>query len=269
MRRTADHPVSRCLLRLLRRKESARAAQLGMKLAKQHLQVLWDKARQAQERLRSAGLNPGIADGVPVTALLDEAARNALALLPEPANETIVCACHLCQAFPSTSRTPRPGRLALVPVHSVPSPVPVPRGRSAILPHLLYVSRTALARSGLCAVGQGTPAHSGTNAPAPAAPHRGRPAQTDSPSRSAQRSRSNSAARAKDCGRGATLPLILVTGARTSTVPKNSDPAREETSRQLLAGAGHVSMSVSTTPCGDPIVMVPPCPRDALACTWL
>jgi TonB family protein len=84
-------------------KDFERAAQLSMDLARQHLQVLRDEARQAQERLRSAGLNPGTADGVPgqqtvtalrqyqkahglpVTGLLDEATRNALGLPPEPA----------------------------------------------------------------------------------------------------------------------------------------------------------------------------------------
>src|SRR3989442_14103359 len=74
-----------------------------MAIANQHLQVLRDEARQTQERLRAAGLNPGAADGVPgqqtvtalrqyqkahglpVTGLLDEATRNALGLRPEPA----------------------------------------------------------------------------------------------------------------------------------------------------------------------------------------
>src|SRR3989442_9767286 len=54
-------------------KDFERAVQLGMELATQHLQVLRDEARQAQEHLRSAGFNPGMADGVPgqqtVTAL--------------------------------------------------------------------------------------------------------------------------------------------------------------------------------------------------------
>ena len=36
-----------------------------MELAQQHLQVLRDETRQVQERLRSAGYNPGAADGVP------------------------------------------------------------------------------------------------------------------------------------------------------------------------------------------------------------
>ena len=83
-------------------KDFERAAQLGMELAKQHLQVLRDEARQAQGRLRSAGLNPGTADGVlakqkvttlrqyqkahglSVTGLLDDATRNALELPSEP-----------------------------------------------------------------------------------------------------------------------------------------------------------------------------------------
>jgi TonB family protein len=84
-------------------KEFERAAQLGMELAKQHLQVLRDEARQAQERLRSAGWHPGPVDGVPgpqtvtalrqyqtahglpVTGLLDDATRHALGLPPAPA----------------------------------------------------------------------------------------------------------------------------------------------------------------------------------------
>ena len=84
-------------------KDFERAVQLGMELATQHLQVLRDEARQAQERLRSAGFNPGIADGVPgqqtvtalrqyqkarglpVTGLLDDTTRNTLGLPPEPA----------------------------------------------------------------------------------------------------------------------------------------------------------------------------------------
>jgi TonB family protein len=84
-------------------KDFARAVQLGMELAQQHLQVLRDEARQAQERLHSAGYHPGIADGVPgpqtvtalrqyqkaqglpVTGLLDEATRQALGLLSETA----------------------------------------------------------------------------------------------------------------------------------------------------------------------------------------
>jgi TonB family protein len=84
-------------------KDFERATQLGMELAKQHLQVLRDEARQAQERIRSAGFNPGTTDGVPgqqtvtalrqyqkahglpVTGLLDDATRNALGLPPEPA----------------------------------------------------------------------------------------------------------------------------------------------------------------------------------------
>jgi TonB family protein len=79
-------------------KDFERAAQLGMELAQQHLQVLRDETRQVQERLRSAGYNPGAADGVPgpqtvaalrqyqtaqglpVTGLLDEATRKALGL---------------------------------------------------------------------------------------------------------------------------------------------------------------------------------------------
>jgi len=84
-------------------KDFARAAQLGMDLARNHLQVLRDEARQVQEHLRRAGLNPGATDGVPgpqtitalrqyqkahglpVTGLLDDATRNALGLPPEPA----------------------------------------------------------------------------------------------------------------------------------------------------------------------------------------
>src|SRR5215475_199292 len=82
-------------------KDFERASQLGMELAHQHLQVLRDEARQAQERLRSAGYNSGAADGVPgpqtvtalrqyqkaqglpVTGLLDEATRQALGLFSE------------------------------------------------------------------------------------------------------------------------------------------------------------------------------------------
>jgi TonB family protein len=82
-------------------KDFERAAQLGMDLAKQHLQVLQDEVRQAQERLRSTGFNPGAANGVlakqtvtalrqyqkahglPVTGLLDNATRNALGLPSE------------------------------------------------------------------------------------------------------------------------------------------------------------------------------------------
>lgn len=78
-----------------------RAVQLGMALATQHRQVLRDEARQAQERLRSAGFNAGTADGVPgqqtitalrqyqkahglpVTGLLDEATRKALGIASE------------------------------------------------------------------------------------------------------------------------------------------------------------------------------------------
>ena len=81
----------------------ARAAQLGMERAQQHLQVLRDEALQVQERLRSAGYNPGVADGVPgpqtvaalrqyqtaqglpVTGLLDEATRQALGVLSDAA----------------------------------------------------------------------------------------------------------------------------------------------------------------------------------------
>jgi TonB family protein len=77
-------------------KDFERAAQLGMELAQQHLQVLRDETRQVQERLRSAGYTPGVADGVPgpqtvaalrqyqtaqglpVTGLLDEATRKDL-----------------------------------------------------------------------------------------------------------------------------------------------------------------------------------------------
>src|SRR5215470_7435622 len=80
-------------------KDFTRAVQLGMELAQQYLQVLRDEARQAQECLRSAGYNPGIADGIPgpqtvtalrqyqkaqgipVSGLLDEATRQALGLL--------------------------------------------------------------------------------------------------------------------------------------------------------------------------------------------
>jgi TonB family protein len=76
------------------------AAQLGMAHAAQHLQVLRDEIRQAQERLRQAGLNPGPADGIagtqtiaalqqfqkthgfPVTGLLDQATQQALGLHP-------------------------------------------------------------------------------------------------------------------------------------------------------------------------------------------
>jgi TonB family protein len=65
--------------------------------------VLRDEARQTQERLRAVGLNPGAVDGVPgqqtvtalrqyqkahglsVTGLLDDATRQALGILPEPA----------------------------------------------------------------------------------------------------------------------------------------------------------------------------------------
>jgi hypothetical protein len=74
-----------------------------MELAHHHLQVLRDEARQVQERLRSAGYNPGAADGVPgpqtvaalrqyqtaqgvpVTGFLDEATRQALGLVPDTA----------------------------------------------------------------------------------------------------------------------------------------------------------------------------------------
>jgi TonB family protein len=84
-------------------KDFERATQLGMALANQHLQVLRDEARQTQERLRAAGLNPGAIDGMPgqqtvtalrqyqkahglsVTGLLDDATRQALGILPEPA----------------------------------------------------------------------------------------------------------------------------------------------------------------------------------------
>jgi TonB family protein len=84
-------------------KDFERAAQLGMALANQHLQMLREEARQMQERLRAAGLNPGTVDGVPgqqtvtalrqyqkahglpVTGLLDDATKQALGTLPEPA----------------------------------------------------------------------------------------------------------------------------------------------------------------------------------------
>jgi TonB family protein len=84
-------------------KDFERAAQLGMELAHQHLQGLRDEARQVQERLRSAGYNPGAADGVPgpqtvaalrqyqtaqglpVTGFLDEATRQALGFVPDTA----------------------------------------------------------------------------------------------------------------------------------------------------------------------------------------
>lgn len=83
-------------------KDFEHATQLGMELANQHLQVLRDEARQAQERLRAAGLNAGAADGVPgqqtvtalrqyqkfhglpITGLLDDATRQALGLPSEP-----------------------------------------------------------------------------------------------------------------------------------------------------------------------------------------
>jgi TonB family protein len=87
-------------------KDFDRAVQLGMELAQQHLQALRDEARQAQERLRSAGYNPGTADGVlgpqtvtalrqyqkaqglPVTGLLDDATQHALGLPSETAPAT-------------------------------------------------------------------------------------------------------------------------------------------------------------------------------------
>ena len=40
------------------------AAQFGITLASQHLQTLQEEIRQAQERLRQAGMNPGPPDGV-------------------------------------------------------------------------------------------------------------------------------------------------------------------------------------------------------------
>lgn len=46
-------------------KDFDRAVQLGLALAAQHLQVLRDEIRQAQERLHHAGLSPGPADGLP------------------------------------------------------------------------------------------------------------------------------------------------------------------------------------------------------------
>jgi TonB family protein len=84
-------------------KDFERAAQLGMELAHQHLQVLRDEILQVQERLHSAGHNPGAADGVPgpqtvaalrqyqtaqglpVTGLLDEATRKNLGLVSDAA----------------------------------------------------------------------------------------------------------------------------------------------------------------------------------------
>ena len=84
-------------------KDFERATQLGMALATQHLQVVREEARQIQERLRAAGLNPGAVDGVPgqqtvtalrqyqkahglpVTGLLDDATRKALGFVPEQA----------------------------------------------------------------------------------------------------------------------------------------------------------------------------------------
>jgi TonB family protein len=84
-------------------KDFERAVQLGMELAQQHLQVLRDETRQVQEYLRSAGYNPGAADGVPgpqtvaalrqyqtaqglpVTGLLDEATRKTLGLVSDMA----------------------------------------------------------------------------------------------------------------------------------------------------------------------------------------
>jgi TonB family protein len=79
-------------------KDCTHAAQLGMTSALENLQVLQSEVRQAQERLRAAGVNPGPADGVPgqqtisalqqyqrahglsPTGLLDEPTRNALGL---------------------------------------------------------------------------------------------------------------------------------------------------------------------------------------------
>jgi TonB family protein len=87
-------------------KDFERAVQLGMELAQQHLKALRDEARQAQERLRSAGYNPGTADGVlgpqtitalrqyqkaqglPVTGFLDDASQHALGLPSETATAT-------------------------------------------------------------------------------------------------------------------------------------------------------------------------------------
>lgn len=94
-------------------KDLERAAQLGMELAPHHLQVLRDEVRQAQERLRGAGLYSGASDGVPghqtitairqyqkrqglpVTGLLNDATRKALGLPLEP------------MAAPQTGEPPR------------------------------------------------------------------------------------------------------------------------------------------------------------------
>ena len=46
-------------------KDFQSAGQLGMALASRHLQVLQDEVRQAQERIRAAGFNPGPVDGTP------------------------------------------------------------------------------------------------------------------------------------------------------------------------------------------------------------
>lgn len=79
-------------------RDSAQAGQLGLASAAQHQQLFQEEVRQAQERLRDAGENPGPADGMPgaqtttalrqyqqarglpVSGLLDEATRLSLGL---------------------------------------------------------------------------------------------------------------------------------------------------------------------------------------------
>jgi TonB family protein len=105
-------------------KDFTQAAQLGMELASQHLQVLRDDVRQAQERLQAAGLNPGPADGVmgqqtttalrqyqsthglSVTGLLDEPTRHALGITPPASSSSSPNA--LAEATPRFVHQPKP-----------------------------------------------------------------------------------------------------------------------------------------------------------------
>jgi TonB family protein len=79
-------------------KDLQRAAALGLEVASQYLQIVRDEVRQAQDRLRQAGVAPGPADGLPgaqtaaalrvyqqreslpVTGLLDDRTKNALGI---------------------------------------------------------------------------------------------------------------------------------------------------------------------------------------------
>src|SRR6266508_6939119 len=74
----------------------------------------------------------------------------------------------VCAVAPANGRTPRPG-LAIVFVHTVPSPGPVLGCRYARPFDGLGVSPAASARSGVAAVGPEARGHWGANSRAPAA----------------------------------------------------------------------------------------------------